>query len=120
MRLLTRFGIVCGMVLAALSVAGPSVAQLDIPWTWNSNDYDAAGEFKATGEHFYGADHHGGGYLDWSANGYGSSRWTIPGSSGTIYDLNLDLAEGRPVSMQLCQLHTAFPDDCSATKWGVS
>ena len=120
MRLSRRVGIVGGLFVAAMSVVGPSVAQQNIPWTWNSGDEDARARFESTGEIFYGQDHAGNGYVDWSASGYGSSRWEIPGNSGSTYDLNQSFVEGRSVSMQVCQRHDQFPDDCSSTKYGVS
>lgn len=115
-----RVGIVGGVVVAAMSVVGPSAAQQDIPWFWNSGDEDARGKFESTGEHFYGQDHAGKGYIDWSASGYGSSRWYIPGASGTTYDLDQNFVEGRIVTMKVCQQHDQFPDDCEGPKNGVS
>lgn len=120
MRYMNRAGIVGLVAIATMTVGGVSFAGDSIPWTWNSNDTDARARFKAYGEHYFGRDYAGKGYVDWSASGEGSGRWWIPGASGKRKDFNQSFHEGRSVSMQVCQEHSAFPDDCSRTKHGVS
>lgn len=121
MKNVKRVGAIVGLFVAAMSTAAPSIAQQDIPWTWNSGDHDAKGKFVADGEVFHGVENKGSTYLDWSATGNGSGRWYIPGSaSGADHSLNLALPEGKSVTMKVCAVNNNFPDDCSSTKTGVS
>lgn len=104
-----------------VSLAGPAFASQDIGWTWNSGDHDVQAHFQALGEHVYGYEYNGNTYVDWNTAATGSSRWYLPGSDDRKkHDLNLDLAENKTFGMNVCQYHTAFPDDCSGWKYGVS
>ena len=57
-------------------------------------------------------------YVDWSGPG-SSGRWNL-GQSGNLQTLNFDWAENKTVTLNVCQQHNAFPDDCSGKKYGVS
>jgi hypothetical protein len=108
------------LAVSVLGGAAPALASQDIPWTWNSGDHDSQATFQAYGEHIYAYEYNGNNYVDYTFPGV-SSRWFITGNdTKTRQDLNLSIAEGKSVSMKVCQDHTAFPDDCSATRYGVS
>lgn len=117
-----RRSLTVAVVMAASMLAGGSAqAQRDIPFTWNSNDYDIRATFESTGEHIYAFEFNNSSYVDWSFPGVGKSRWWIPGDgNGNEYDNNLTLDEGYVFQMNVCQYHSAFPDDCSGWKYGVS
>jgi hypothetical protein len=117
----TRMAIaVAGADFAIVGISAPAMASQDIGWTWNSGDHDAEARFEATGEHYYAVEVNGNDYVDWSGSS-GSGRWWIPGSeTNTQKDLNLSFAENTAVTLQVCEEHTAFPDDCSSTKTGVA
>lgn len=103
---------------AAVLTAAPVHASQDIPWTWNSGDHDAKANFIAYGEVHHAYEYAGNTYVDWGGPN-GSGRWWIAGT-GVERTLNFDWPEGKTVTLKVCQQHTAFPDDCSATKYGVS
>jgi hypothetical protein len=103
---------------AAVSVAGPAVASQDIPWTWNSGDHDAEANFKALGEEYHGKGYEPDSYMNWTGPS-GSGRWNL-GQNGNLQTLNMSWAEGKTVSLNVCQQHNLYPDDCSGKKYGVS
>jgi hypothetical protein len=107
--------------LAALVVAVPAFAGQDIPWTWNSNDFDSKAKFFSAYDNFHAYEYHGTNYIDYYGGSRSGLRWFIPGSDdGAEHTLNENFAEGTAVGMNVCQQHTAFPDDCSGWKTGVS
>ena len=107
-------------LVAALGVAGPSVAQQDIPYTWNSNDNDSKARFESEGEHFYAYEYRGSNYVDYRWGSNSTQRWSIPGNEDkSRKDLNLTMSEGLGVWMKVCQNKENFPDDCSDPEYGV-
>ena len=102
-----------------LSLAGPAYAQSsDIPWVWNSDDFDVQARFESDGEHIYAQEYRPSTYVDWQYSN-SLSRWWIPGDGDRIvYDLNLDFPEDRSFGINVCQYHSAWPDDCSQWNWG--
>ena len=77
--------------------------------------------FQASGEHILAYEYRNTSYVDWTHPDTGQSRWWIPGDGdGKKKDNNLDLAEGKIFKQNVCQYHTAYPDDCSGWKSGVS
>jgi hypothetical protein len=110
-----------GIFIAVLGVAGSASASQNIGWEWNSGDHDSKGEFVALGEHFHGIEYHDTNYLKWSGP-IGGGKWYIPGvEDGTQKDLDLSMAEGKVVTLQVCQEHAGvLPDDCNTTQTGVS
>lgn len=121
MKMRTRMLVAAGITAAVVGPASASVAGQDIAWTWNSGDRDVRGQFLSDGDNYRGEEINGNGYINWSASGSGSGRWYVPGAAnGSIYTLNLDFAEGRSVSMKVCEEKGGLPDDCSSTKYGVS
>ena len=104
--------------LAVASIAAPATASQDIPWTWNSGDQDAKANFTAFGEVYHGVGYEPDTYVDWTGPS-GSGRWNLP-NDATQHSLNFDWAEGKSVSLNVCQQHNLYPDDCSGKKYGVS
>lgn len=113
------------MVAAAITVFGvaaPAFAQTDIGWTWNNDsDQDAKARFESEGEHIYAFEYEGSDYVDYEYGNNTGLRWHIPGSEDkSRKDLNLTIAEGVVVKLQVCEAKTAAPDDCSIWKKGVA
>lgn len=121
MRTRTRLLVATGIAVAVVGPASASVAGQNIGWTWNSGDRDVRSQFVADGDNFKAQEYHGNGYVDWSSAVNGSGRWFVPGSATeATKTLNLELTEGRTVSMKVCEEKGGLPDDCSSTKSGVS
>jgi len=104
--------------LAVAAVAAPAAASQDIAWTWNSGDHDAKANFASYGEVYHAVGYEPDTYVDWTGPGV-SGRWNLKNDS-TQHSLNFDWVEGKSVSLNVCQQHNLFPDDCSGKKYGVS
>lgn len=118
-----RLLVVAAMAAGAFALVGAPAAQAgeDIPWTWNSEDHDVEARFASFGEWLYAKEYNDPGYVDWYHGDSGSHRWWVPGDgNGNRQENNLSLSEGKTFAMKVCQHHTAWPDDCSGWKYGVS
>lgn len=109
------------VVVTALSMTGPASAGQDINWTWNSGDMDSKAKFFSAYDNFHAYEYHGTNYIDYYGGSRSGLRWFIPGDhDGQERTLNENFAEGTAVGMNVCQQHTAFPDDCSGWRTGVA
>jgi hypothetical protein len=122
MKLSTIVIATAGVLMAALSAAGPASAGVDIGWTWNNNnDQDARGKFVSNGDQYWGTEYEGNDYLNWDSEVNGDGKWNIPGSeTGVDTKLSVNLDEGTSAYLQVCETKTAAPNDCSSWKKGVA
>lgn len=102
-------------------LAAPAIASQDIGWTWNSGDEDSKARFLAYGEHLQGLEKSGSGYIKYEYATVSGLTWNIPGSTdNTVKDLDLSIDENKYFGLQVCEVKTGLPDDCSSWKRGVS
>jgi hypothetical protein len=113
-----RGAAVAAVLVASGSIAAPAVASQNIGWTWNSGDHDAKAKFTASGDTYTGIGYEPNSFVNWGGPS-GSGRWNL-GKSGNEQTLPFKWAENKTVTLNVCQKHTGFPDDCSGTKYGVS
>lgn len=112
-----------GVIVAVMAVLGaaPAVAGQDIDWTWNSGDHDSKVKFFSAYDNFHAYEYAGTNYMDYYGGSRSGLRWGIPGGADRAeHTLNENFAEGTAVGLNICQQHTAFPDDCSGWKHGVA
>lgn len=99
----------------------PTAAQAaEIGWFYNSNDHDAKARFRSYGDHIDLCKlNNAKVYVDYSNSGR-SSRVYYDGTQDTCTDINENFPEGSIVYIQVCELKTLSPDDCSDYHAGVA
>lgn len=89
-------------------------AGTNVPWIWNSDDHDAKARFRHYGEHVDLCKHNNAKVkVQVQTQTSGSRSGTYDGGVDSCKDFNWSFAEGDWVRIKVCEVKTAFPDDCS-------
>ncbi|MDN5894741.1 MAG: hypothetical protein L0H93_12020, partial [Nocardioides sp.] len=99
---------------ATMALAPAAYAGTNIGWVWNSDDHDAKARFRNVGDHVDLCRHNNAKVKVQVRTGRSGTRsGSYNGAIDTCKNLNWNFDEGDWVQIKVCEVKTAFPDDCS-------